>query len=193
VVHSGSMPVPPFDFHGLIPPYLGPKPSGPSGLMSPHAATAAEIASSQLASTAWRRDLLFAWLAHRALLRQLGLLGAFQWFDGSFTENKTPKDIDVVTFFFRPIHAQTDAAMLHLMRTESLLSKPAMKAHGLDVHFIDLNAHPASIVAGTAYYNGLFSHSRNADRWKGMLRVPLDDVHGDWAALHILHSARGAP
>jgi hypothetical protein len=34
--------------------------------------------------------------------RALGFNRGFQWLDGSFVENKDPRDLDVVTFLYRP-------------------------------------------------------------------------------------------
>jgi hypothetical protein len=107
------MPIPAYTIDGVLPPYVGP--AGPGGAaedMSPYVMTAIEVAAT-FATTDERKAILRGWLRHRAALRAVGFDRGFQWLDGSFVENKNPRDLDVVTFLYRPPgHGGGDLAKL---------------------------------------------------------------------------------
>ena len=96
------MPIPSFSIDGVLPPYISP--SGPAGRaedMSPYVVSAFEVVSTFGGSNE-RAKILDGWLRHREELRSLGFQRGFQWLNGGFVENKEPRDLDVVTFLFRP-------------------------------------------------------------------------------------------
>jgi len=110
------------------------------------------------------------------------LTDGFQWLDGSFVENveahlgRPPNDIDVVTFFRRPVAHVLDAAWI--IHAPSLISAlffpPITKANYLcDAYAVDLDAPSEAIVMQTRYWFGLFSHRRVTQLWKGMVQIPL--------------------
>jgi len=186
------MPVPPFDIHGVIPPFTGPTPIDQSA-RSPFAVTPTDVVSS-LGSTADRLQLLQNWLTHRSSLRALGIVG-FQWLDGSFVENKTPADIDVVTFLRRPTALRSDVAWQAFVRQNiSLFAQPMVKAAlRLDAYFVELDGTPETIVNTTSYWFGLFTHRRPDFMWKGILKVDLEaDPMADHLALVELLIANAA-
>jgi len=133
------------------------------------------------------------WLDHRAALRAAGLARGFQWLDGSFVETKEPKDLDTVIFTYRPLHAVGNDAIwnaLVLANLDLLERGQVMQAFRLDALLIDLDSgNPEFMIDVTRYYVGLFSHRRGDDLWKGMLKVRLEDVADDAAALAILEAA----
>lgn len=182
------MPIPPFSIDGVLPPYVGPQ--GPGGRvedMSPYVVTALEVAST-LGGTKERKNILRGWLKHRAALRALGFQRGFQWLDGSFVEAKEPKDLDVVTFLFRPpgIYDVTDLVAL-MTANAHLFQRFSVKAsYALDAFFIDLDGSPETIVNASRYLLGLFSHRRGDDLWKGMLQVRLENTADDGAASALL-------
>ena len=156
------MPIPSFSIDGVLPPYVGPQ--GPGGRvedMSPYVVTTLEVAST-LGGTNGRKNILRGWLKHRADLRALGFQRGFQWLDGSFVETKEPKDLDVVTFLFRPLGIHDPASLLALMTTNAhLFQRHRVKAsYTLDAFFIDLDGSPETIVNASRYLLGLFSHRR---------------------------------
>ncbi len=185
------MPIPPFTINGVLPPYVGPDgPGGAAEDMSPYVTTGLEIVST-LASTNERRDILLGWLKYRADLRAIGFERGFQWLDGSFVEDKEPRDLDVVSFLYRPPGINDPTQLLMVMRANAkLFVRNLVKAeYKLDAFPIDLDGSPEALVSSTRYFLGLFSHRRGDDVWKGMLQVRFEDVGDDAAAL----AALGAP
>jgi hypothetical protein len=124
------------------------------------------------------------WLQHRAGLRKIGFLRGFQWLDGSFVEQKNPKDLDVVSFLYRP-SGINNGKLLGLMKANlNLFDRDQAKASFLvDFFPVDLDGSAEALVNITRYLFGLFSHRRGDDLWKGMLHVRIDDNADDVAAL----------
>lgn len=182
------MPIPPFTIDGVLPPYVGP--DGPGGAfdeMSPYVVTSVEVVAT-LGTTDDRKTILRGWLDHRAALRAIGFDRGFQWLDGSFVEDKDPKDVDVVTFLYRPSGVQSSTDLLNLMK-----SNPSLFVHHqvkttfrVDFFPIDMNASPEVLVSLTRYFCGLFSHRRVDELWKGMLQVRLEDDTSDAVAFALL-------
>lgn len=186
------MPVPNFTIHGVLPPYIGPNgPRGAASDMSPYQATVLEVVA-RFSSTAERRAILRDWLQHRREMRAHGVVQGFQWIDGSFVEDKIPADIDVITYFRRPIAHRSDAAIGALFVNEGDVFRRALiKARlKVDAMFVDLDAPPESVVAGTRYYGSLFSHRRGDDLWKGMVSVSMDATD-EGAAIALLDALDG--
>jgi hypothetical protein len=182
------MPIPAFTIDGVLPPYVGP--DGPGGApedLSPYAVTTVEVVST-LALTEQRKEILRQWLRHRAALRTIGFDRGFQWLDGSFVESKDPRDLDVVTFLYRPVGIQDRNDLARLLHANlNLFGHAQVKsAYSLDFFPIDLDGSPEALVNLTRYWLGLFSHRRGDDLWKGMLQVRMEDVADDTAALAIL-------
>ena len=105
------MPIPTFTIDGVLPPYVGSHgPGGASEDLSPYAVTALEVVTT-LGSSDPRKAILRGWLQHRVALRAAGFDRGFQWLDGSFVENKDPRDLDVVGFLHRPSHIRDHMAL----------------------------------------------------------------------------------
>jgi hypothetical protein len=182
------MPIPKFTHDGVLPPFVGPDgPGGGAHDMSPYPATASEVVAT-LGDSDERKEILRGWLQHRADLRALGFVHGFQWLDGSFVEEKEPKDLDVVSFFYRPAGLADPTALVRLMGANpSVFVRPLVKrAYHVDFLPIDLDGSPEGLVGLTRYYLGLFSHRRNDYVWKGMLQVSLEDPADDALALALL-------
>lgn len=184
------MPIPPFDHNGVVPPHLG-NPALPDQL-SPYPTTLVELCQT-LGTTADRRTILAGLLGLRAILRQLGLVDGFQWLDGSFmedvesAENRSPGDIDVVTFVTYPPHP---AFIQAGAPGEVLANRTAVRNQfRVDHQVVNLGWSTTAIVEHTRYWTGLFSHSRTNGVWKGMLKVELDAAADDAHAAQILAAA----
>ncbi len=182
------MPIPGFNINDVLPPYTGP--TGPGGApddMSPYEVSATEVVTT-FSTTPERQSILHGWLAHRAALRSLGFMRGFQWLDGSFVEKKDPRDLDIVTFIYRPLGIGDANALARLIGANlNVFLRPRVKAtYKLDFFPIDLDGSPEAIVNLTRYYTGLFSHRRGDEIWKGMLQVRLEDAADDAAALAAL-------
>jgi hypothetical protein len=138
--------------------------------------------------------MLQGFLAHRAALNALGFVDGLQWCDGSFVEDKDPGDIDLVTFFHRPSQAQAKAQLTQILNQDPDLFKPTLtkSKYHCDVYFVDFSLPPASLVARTHYWFGLFSHRRMTAEWKGLLQVPLCSPNEDGAAATFLAARQQA-
>lgn len=94
--------IPAFDIHGLVPP-VRPGQDGASGERSPYRADLLWFCQ-RFGSNPARRSILCGLLDLRAELTLAGKSEGFQWINDSFTEdvevqqNRTPNDVDVVTF-----------------------------------------------------------------------------------------------
>ena len=179
------MPIPAFTHDGVLPPFVGR--DGPGGApedMSPYVATATEVVTT-FGHTTERKNILRGWLRHRAELRAAGFDTGFQWLDGSFVEEKEPKDLDVVAFLYRPAGIADGGALAKLMRTHAdLFIRSRVKSeYRLDFFPIDLDGSSEVLVGLTRYYLGLFAHRRIDYLWKGLVQVRLEDEADDAAAL----------
>jgi hypothetical protein len=155
--------------------------------MTPFEATAVELVRT-FGTSAHRLTLLQNWLEHRAAFRALGFTEGFQWIDGSFVEDKVPRDLDVVTFSRRPARASGPQALEALIRAnpDQCIRGPVKTRYSLDAFFVDLDGSKESLVNATRYYAGLFSHRRTDDLWKGMVQVRFDNPVDDAAATAVL-------
>ena len=168
--------IPEWDPSGLLPPYLISSSLGEEG--SPYPVRLADIIL-RFGDTTARRTLLAGLLGFRAALHTAGVHEGFQWLNGSFVEDKMgrsgeePNDIDVVTFFHIPA-GQTKEA---LAKAAPSLFDPreAKRLYGVDAYPVVLDPDRLSYLVGiSAYWNSLWSHSRNG-QWKGYLEVALSD------------------
>jgi hypothetical protein len=177
--------VPDFTISSVLPPYLGPTPTD-GALMSPFETTLTRIAN-KLCNSDQRKEIFRGLLKYRQKLDNLGFTTGFQWLSGSFMEDietletRHPKDLDIVTFYYRPASVPDDAAWVTFVQDNIALMdwslvKPVYKC---DPYFVDLKTTPESLVSQSRYWFGLFSHRRTGT-WKGVLQVPLavsqDDV-----------------
>lgn len=189
------MPIPTLENNGLLPPYVGDPTLSQNH--SPYKTTTLEIAQ-RFCATPARRELFRGLLGYRAELAALGIVNGFQWINGSFTadieamEGRDPRDIDILTFYHRPIAARDDIAWTMLVRANTQTFDPRelkQRFHCHVVHAVDLGGPGERTVIVTSFFNSLFSHQRLTKRWKGMLRVELNPALDAAAAAHIA----GAP
>jgi len=179
------MPIPEFNIDGVLPPFVGAGPADPTGI-SPYPASAQEVVAT-FSGSEGRRDILRGWLRHRIALRALGFDRGFQWLDGSFVEDKEPRDLDVVSFVHYPLGLNAEQVAGMMREHRSIFSPGGAKAeYALDAYFVALDGPPQEIVNLTRYWSGLFSHRRGDLLWKGMLQVRLENAEDDAAALLIL-------
>lgn len=175
---------------GVLPPFIpGASPSD-HGAVAPYRIELADFAE-RFAGTADRRAILSGLIAYRTALRAVGITSGFQWLDGSFVEDceairgRAPKDIDLITFSFRPKAYADTAAWRELVHSRPDLFDPeTTKAiYKCDAYFVDLGVHPVHVVAQTRYWFGLFSHQRDTYLWKGMIEVPFTENDNDVESL----------
>ena len=97
--------IPEWDDYGLIPSFEEAVPT--SLYRSPYTVSILHLVA-RFGNTEPRRRLLTGPLNFRAELNRADITQGFQWIDGSFVENvevtrdRSPADIDVVTFYYTP-------------------------------------------------------------------------------------------
>ena len=145
---------------------------------SPYKASLVDVMERFGGSTA-RRGLLSGLLDFRAALHGAGLVRGFQWIDGSFVEDvessrgRAPGDIDVVTFFYIPEGHTRESLVRDFPGAFDKIS--ARLDFNVDSYFVGLNQTDAeTVVSLSAYWYGLWSHTKERLRWKGFVEVGLD-------------------
>lgn len=135
--------------------------------------------------------ILRGFIAFRYELHALGIVDGFQWLDGSFLEdieaqeNRAPRDIDIVTFFWGHDWASQTGIMA---KFPEFASPKLAKANFLVDHYpVDASQSPEVTVSVTRYWTQLFSHSR-VGVWKGMVQVQLNTQEQDLNARNYLNS-----
>jgi len=186
------MPVPAFTLEGILPPFTGDPTDGTA--MSSFEVTVPEFVAS-FALTRERVQILEGLFEFRHRIHELGITRGLQWIDDSFVERndaiRAPRDVDVVTFFFRPPGLEERPAW-----AAAIDAHPEIFEHGrvkadlrCDAYWVDLSV-PAPLfhVDQTRYWFGLFSHRRASLQWKGMLQLPLGSITEDNEAANLLRS-----
>jgi hypothetical protein len=180
------MPIPPFDSNLVLPPHLG----NPADLtqVSPYRTSIDEVCG-LFATSQERISILTGLLELRNILATGEMTQGFQLLNGSFLqdiealENRPPKDIDVVTFFWDFNVPQ----MTRLKQSNPDISDPKQH-YKVDHYFVDAEFSPTNTIEMSQYWYGLFSHRRD-HVWKGMLRIELDTPAEDAQAAAILQHA----
>lgn len=172
--------IPSFNHSGVLPPFLPEQGPTSSTSMAPYQATMLELAQAFCTSPE-RSEILLGLIAYRDNLRAAGITQGFQWIAGSFLEDcenqrqRSPKDIDVVTFARRPPSAQSqqDWLVFYGAHTHLFDQSVTQDQHKCDAYYVDLYLPPEFVVSRSRFWFGLFSHQRDTYIWKGLLELPL--------------------
>lgn len=167
--------VPDWTNAGTVPP-IRPGAAGSSQDRSPYQVGVAHFCE-QFGTTQERRHILNGFLDFRLELHNAGLVEGFQWLDGSFlervelTEQRAPRDIDIVTFLELPAN-DTQATLLG--RAPQLFDQSRLKKdYNVDAYFSVLGQRlGSSMVRQIAYWYSMWSHRRDG-LWKGFVQVNL--------------------
>lgn len=183
--------IPAFNHSHVLPPFLGDDPTLLAEV-SPYQTSALELVQ-RLGGSPERRALLTGLFSYRKALADLGFQHGFQWIDGSFVEDvesikqRSPGDIDVVTFAHSPVGLSTAEITTTLNANAHVFDAQLAKAHyGCEGYIVRLDGKPQSLVRRATYYFNLFSHRRDDHAWKGILQLPLES--DDLAALDLMHN-----
>jgi len=176
--------IPAWNTHGVIPPINELLPTAAE--RSPYTVSLTDFVL-RFSQSVERRNVLEGFLRYRAALHSVGLVQGFQWLDGSFLEhveiieNRTPNDIDVVTFFELPagktqldLHQQSPD-LFPMTRAAQLTLK---NTYLVDAYLEHLRKEPARLVRQSSYWYSMWSHRRNKV-WKGYVQIdlaPTDDA-----------------
>lgn len=181
--------IPAFQISGVLPPFIGDGPGEELHKMSPYPTTMLELVK-RFGISEERRVILIGLMEYRKALHDAGIVLGFHWLDGSFVEDiegtakRPPNDIDIVTFFYRPVSA--DKWKQWSIKNRDLFDSTKMKTkYKCDSFGVDMNILPSAVVSQTRYWFGLFSHRRATGLWKGMLQLDLD-IGLDSEALSVL-------
>lgn len=169
-------PIPDWNLSGIIPP-IRPGVMGHDPDRSPYKVELIEVVQKFTLSQE-RANILTGLMSYRAAWHRAGVTSGFQWLDGSFlenieeTENRAPRDMDVVTFFHIPAGHNQSSLFPHI---RSLLDTKAAKIEfSVDAYGIPLDgAYEERKIANTTYWYSMWSHRRSG-LWKGFLQVNLD-------------------
>ena len=166
--------IPAWNAQGILPPIDLDAPT--SGNRSPYRVSLVDFVL-RFGNTEPRRRIVAGLLDFRIALQAIGLVSGFQWIDGSFLENievleeRDPRDIDVVTFFYMPDGMNQESL---LQTSPRLFDQHAAKEHyHVDAYFVQLNATAIeSLVDQSVYWNSVWSHRRSG-QWKGYIHLDL--------------------
>ena len=166
--------IPKWNPQGVLPPV---DPNAPTlKYRSPYAISLNDFVL-RFGTSSERINLLNNLLSFRSGLHGADLVKGFQWLDGSFLENieslesRSPRDIDVVTFYYLPAsHSQKSFGKDHSQLFKNSYNK---NKYHMDAYFIDLNSGvPEFLISESTYWYSLWSHRRNT-LWKGYLQIDL--------------------
>ncbi len=179
--------IPPLNQAGVLPPYLTNIGPTKSDAMSPYKTNIKELVS-RFAVTPKRIDIVKGLINYRQLLRKEGIVDGFQWIDGSYVErceerlNRSPNDVDVVTFAYRPQNYKDDGKWgLFVKQKEDIIFNRRIikQLYACDAFYEDLSLPGKVIVSRARFWFGLFSHQRSTFLWKGLLEIPLQADDND--------------
>jgi hypothetical protein len=193
------VPIPAWSAEGLIPPVDTANPAGVN--RAPYFVLLSDVIL-RFSTTPERIKILKGFMAYRAELHTAGLTSGFQWLNGSFAEsietssqNRPPKDIDVVTFYRLPegsSQRSLSAASPALFPVNSAAKDVLRERLSVDAFLFDLGTTGERLVNLTSYWYSLWAHQRVTLKWKGFLQIDLSP-NGDAAALQLLNAPRPAP
>ena len=172
--------IPEWETNGLLPP-VWPSESPVSLHRSPYQSSLIDFIE-HFGTTLERLALLNNFLKYRTALNNLGIIQGFQWIDGSFVENveflqnRSPHDIDVVTFYRIP----PNETQLSLFQKNEKLFTPdeVKKSFNIDSYMIEMERWS---IKNITYWYSLWSHTRHGI-WKGFIELSLAPSN-DTAAL----------
>lgn len=178
--------IPNFDHNNVTPPHIG----DPTDLtqLSPYISNTLEFCM-HFATSKERVEILKGLIKFRDQLQNFGVVEGFQWLDGSFTENievtenRAPRDLDIVTFY-KNLSKQQSLTIQQSFPDfiDFNISKQNFK---LDHYPVDYGFRAEITVESTRYWLQLFSHNR-LSIWKGIIRIELNTPQIDANALDFL-------
>ena len=181
-----TVPIPNWSPRGVLPPINSADPTSP--YRSPYRVSLIDFVL-RFGNTDPRRRIVVGFLDFRSALHGIGVDSGFQWVDGSFledierVENRSPRDLDLVTFFRLP-EGQTQQTLLDA--NPDIFDNAYCKENFcVDAYFQPLNIRLLeSLVAQSAYWYSVWSHRRNG-YWKGYLQLDLSNTDDETARANI--------
>jgi hypothetical protein len=124
-----------------------------------------------------RVEILDGFLRYREALQKTGLASGFQWLDGSFLEdietleNRPPRDMDVITFYYLP---QGESKKSLYARAPDLFDNRYLKGtYNIDGYYIQLGgSFDVNNIKLISYWYSMWAHRRDG-LWKGFAQIDL--------------------
>ena len=181
-----TAPIPNWSSRGVLPPINSAEPTSTD--RSPYRVSLIDFVL-RFGNTESRRRILEGFLDFRSALHEIGVDNGFQWVNGSFlenieiTENRSPRDLDLVTFFRLP-EGRTQRTLRDA--APNIFDNAYCKENfHVDVYFQPLgDGSPESLVSQSAYWYSVWSHRRNG-YWKGYLQLDLSNTDDEIARANI--------
>ena len=105
------------------------------------------------------------------------------------TEERSPEDIDLVTFFYLPDGESQES--LFSSAPNLFNSQITKKEYNIDSYFTYLNSDdPETLVKYATYWYSVWSHRRDG-LWKGFLQVELSDKGDEVAMRNLTEMMKG--
>lgn len=130
-----------------------------------------------------RKIILNHFILYRKYLHKLHIKKGFQWINGSFLEliekkeNRSPNDIDVVTFF--EIDKRVTDILNNKEMINDLISPRSKEIYLTDGYLIDISKiEKKKLIELSIYWYGVWSHTRE-NYWKGFIEIDLDSSEDD--------------
>lgn len=165
--------IPAWNALGLLPPIDTEAPA--SSKRSPYPVPLLDVVR-RFSTSQERQAILRGFLEYRRALHDVGLASGFQWLDGSFLEHvelleqRSPRDIDVVTFFRAP--DGVDQRELLQRNPDLFMPEQVKERFSVDGYLVNLGVAAERLVAQSSYWYSMWSHRRN-QAWKGFLQIDL--------------------
>ena len=183
---EGTVPIPNWSSRGVLPPINSAEPTSTD--RSPYRVSLIDFVL-RFGNTESRRRILAGFLDFRSALHEIGVDNGFQWVNGSFlenieiTENRSPRDLDLVTFFRLP-EGRTQRTLRDA--APNIFDNAYCKENfRVDAYFQPLDdGLPEHLVARSAYWYSVWSHRRNG-YWKGYLQLDLSHTDDEIARANI--------
>jgi hypothetical protein len=190
MITTGSLPA--WNGAGVLPP-VKPGVQGNSPERSPYQIDLVSFVD-RFSSSPERIKIMEGLLGFREELHKLGIVSGFQWVDGSFLENietienRSPNDMDVVTFYNVPPGESQKSLVL---KAPKLFDWTYLKTtYTIDSYFRSLGGQiNLASIKDISYWYSIWSHRRNG-LWKGFVQIDLDSIH-DADARIILNLNKG--
>lgn len=187
------MTLPAWNSAGVLPP-IHPNETA-TGLNRAHYPVDLMTLHDRFATSADRLAIFKGFLRFRAALHAAGIDRGFQWVNGSFMEDierlegRSPRDLDVVTFFYLP-EGRTQAELATQCGT--LFDSGILKQiYSVDAFFMVLGMEMIpEDVRRIAYWHSLWSHRRDS-LWKGFIQIDLSPTQDSIITQRIDQHAAG--
>lgn len=185
--------IPAWNLQGVIPP-VRPGAHGHDPDRSPYKSPLHTFVDA-MGTSAARLEIIDGLLKFRDEIYKIGITAGFQWLNGSFsenvesTENRDPRDVDVVTFLQIP--AGEDEASIFAKNPQLFDHDYVKKTYRVDSYWEILGKPMEALsIQQVSYWYSMWSHRRDG-MWKGFVQVELASAQDILAVQALGHARAG--